>query len=456
MGWLSRLLHEEGFSLMRSSLVSVAIKAAAIALVMATSVALARHLGAADYGRFAFIQSIAFVLASLSTLGFRESANKIVSRYVVRGRLMPLGRFLLFGIIVITLASVVLATIGYGAIAYSPAMALKYGFSILAMLGMVVSLALLSFLAPALVALRRPVLSFTVENIGPRVIVLVAVLALVTGGLHLTTKIALDITIVGNLAPATAIAIFAFVRFKLPLGFPSRFSTVARTGRAWLCISLCMMTSPVISLIFSETSIIVLGASTSPGDVALYQIARRLAELATVCGAVATYLALPSIARFHAERRVDRLQRTIDIANVLTVIPGLCVLLALSVGGGEILRVFGSAFVGAYTVMLVLSAGRVADQFFGPVLEVLLMTGQHATASAINIMFAIGNVAVNCLLVPAWGSTGAAAGTVAVTLLWKASLYGVLRSRCPVEACLALRLTQRLFRGTPHPRVAPR
>lgn len=62
MGWLSRLLHEEGFSLMRSSLVSVAIKAAAIALVMATSVALARHLGAADYGRFAFIQSIALYL----------------------------------------------------------------------------------------------------------------------------------------------------------------------------------------------------------------------------------------------------------------------------------------------------------------------------------------------------------------------------------------------------------
>lgn len=456
MGWLSRLLREEGFSLLRSSVVSIGIKAAGIALVMASAVVLARYLGAADYGRFAFIQSMALVLASFSTLGFRESANKIVSRYAVRGRRMPLGRFLLFGIAIITLGSFVLAAIGHGAITTSSAMASKYGFSIWAMIGMVVSSALLLFLAPVLVALGRPVLSFTIENIGPRVIVLLAVLALVAAGLHLTTKLALDITIIGNLAPVAAIALFAFVRFRLPLGIPWHFSTAARTGRAWLWISLLMMTSPVISLAFSETSIIVLGASAPPGDVALFQVARRLAELATVCGAVAIYLALPSIARFHAERRIDRLQRTIDTANVLTVIPGLCVLLVLLAGGREILRVFGPAFVGAYTVMLILSVGRVAAQLFGPVLEVLLMTGQHATASAINIAFAVGNIAMNCLLIPVWGPIGAAVGTVGVTLLWKACLYRVLRARCPVETCLPLRATERLLRGATPSRVAPR
>src|SRR5579884_1770174 len=47
----SRLLREDGIALMRSSLLSVAIKAAGIALLLVVSVVLARHLGAAEYGR---------------------------------------------------------------------------------------------------------------------------------------------------------------------------------------------------------------------------------------------------------------------------------------------------------------------------------------------------------------------------------------------------------------------
>ncbi|HMD50964.1 MAG TPA: lipopolysaccharide biosynthesis protein [Bryobacteraceae bacterium] len=454
--WLSRLRRDEGVSLMRSSLLSVGIKAAGIALVMLVALVLARYLGAAEYGRLAFIQSIAFVLASLSTLGFRESANKIVARYAVRRQRVPLGRFLLFGIVVITMASALSAAIGHAAIAHVPAMRAKYGFPISAMMGLVAGLALLSFLAPVLVTLGRPVLSFAVENIGPRIIVLVAVLVLVASGVPLTANAALNLTVIGNVTPAALLAFLAFVGFRLPIYIRGRFSAVVRAGRAWLCISLCMMTSPLISLVFSETSIIVLGASAPPDDVALYQIARRLAELATVCGAVVTYLALPRIAKFQTERRIDRLQQTIDITNILTILPGLGVMLALLVEGRGILGLFGPAFVGAYTLTLVLSAGRVADQLFGPVLEVLLMTGQHAAASAINVTFAIANIAVNCLLVPAFGQIGAGAGTIAVTLLWKASLYAVLRSRCPVESCLPWRGTKRLFRSATHSRLAVR
>ena len=118
---------------------------------------------------------------------------------------------------------------------------------------------------------------------------------------------------------------------------PRRFSMAARERQGVAFhFPVYQCTSPIISLVFSETSILVLGAFAPPGDVGLYQVGRRLSELATVCGGVAIYVALPSIAKFHALRRADQVQRTVNIANSLTVVPGLCVLLVLIAEGGRI------------------------------------------------------------------------------------------------------------------------
>ncbi len=425
----------------------MAFKAAGLALVMAVAVVLARQLGAAEYGRLAFIQSAAFVLSAASTLGFRDSANKIVARYTVRRQNVLLSRFIVFGVLVIALSSVLSAVIGHNVIAHTTALSGKYDFPILAIVGMVVTLALLSFLAPALVALGEPVLSFALENVGPRVIVLVGALALGAIGAGLTADTALYLNIIGNLVPVIVLAAIIVSRFEFCIRMPRRFSIAARSGKAWLSISLFMMTSPIISLVFSETSILILGAFAPPGDVGLYQVGRRLSELATVCGGVAIYVALPSIAKFHALRRADQVQRTVNIANSLTVVPGLCVLLVLIAEGGRILSIFGPGFVGAYVATLILSSGRVADQLFGPVLEVLLMTGHHKTASSINIGFALVNIGANCLLVPLYGQVGAAIATVVVTLVWKASLYVVLRRRSSIETCVLLALPMRFHKG---------
>ncbi|MBV8457596.1 MAG: oligosaccharide flippase family protein, partial [Acetobacteraceae bacterium] len=198
---------------MRSSLVSVAIKAVSLALVIVVSVLMARCMGAVGYGRFAFMQSIAFVLGSFATLGFRESANRMVARYVVKQKRILLSRFILFGVTIITLTSALLAAIGHGVIVHLPELAGKYEFPLSTLFGMVATFALLSFLAPVLVALGRPVLSFTVENIVPRLIMLTAVVAVLAAGTRLEAGAALDLTVIGNLVPATFLAIFSFVRF---------------------------------------------------------------------------------------------------------------------------------------------------------------------------------------------------------------------------------------------------
>jgi O-antigen/teichoic acid export membrane protein len=434
--FLSDYVHGENLSLIRSSLVSLMIKGLGLVLVMVVALVLARQMGATEYGRLAYLQSIAFILSILCTLGLRDSANRLVARYVARGQRERLGQFITFGMAVIAAGAVVAVLLLQQILLRIPQMSAKFEFPLLSLIGFAASLGILSFLAPTVVALGRPVSSFALENVGPRVLLLTLAAAYTTSGHKLIAETAIDLNIIANFAPAIALGICVFVTCRIPLRAPKSVSAVARSGKAWLSISVLMMTSPVISLVFSETAILLLGASAQPADVALYQVARRVSEFVTVCGAVVSYLALPRIATHYARGQREQLQRTVDIVNVLSLVPAMCLVVLQVLAGKRLFLLFGHDFTDAYALALVLSLGRFAEQIFGPVLEILLMTGQHAVASRVNIAFAIINVATNWSLIQRYGLVGAAAATVLVALLWKASLYLVLRRSGVVESCL--------------------
>jgi O-antigen/teichoic acid export membrane protein len=437
----------ENRTFIKSAVSAVSLKGVSLVLVMFIAVLLARRMGPTEYGRLVYVQSVAFIFSSICTLGLRDAANRIVARYVARRHLKLLMRFILFGIVLIILVSCVSVPVVYLILLQVSDTFEAYRFPLLTIFSVVVSLALLSFLGPTLVALGRPVLSFALENVGPRLPILVVVLASMISSANLTAETALDVTILGYIAPAMILAAFIFVPFRLTVGMLKRPYHLVRNGRVWLSISLFMMTSPLISMVFSETAMIVLGAYAEPAEVAFYQVARRVSELAIVCGAVAIYIALPNIARYYTLRRYDELQHTVDIANLLTIIPSISVMLILIIGGDRLLLVFGPDFSGAYTATLILTVGRAADQLFGPALEILLMTGQQVIATWINALYGVLSISLSFALVPHYGQIGAAFATVSAGLLWKLNLYLIVRQRSSIQPCLLLALASRSQRA---------
>jgi O-antigen/teichoic acid export membrane protein len=439
--------RSDNLSFIKSAVSSILLKGLSLALVMVVAVLLARRMGPTEYGRLAYIQSVAFIISCICTLGLRDATNKIVARYTARRNLKLLGRFISSGIVIITLMSCMTVPIFYQLLLYTSDTFQDYLFPLWTVLAVVVSLGLLSYLGPTLVALGRPVLSFALEHVGPRLVIVIVALAYTICGASLTAETALDVTILGNVAPVMALVAFVFIPSRLPLTLPRQASYLLKNGRIWLSISLFMMTSPLISLVFSETAIIVLSAYAAPSEIAFYQIARRVSELATICGGVAIYIALPGIARYYILKRYDQLQDMIDITNMLTIIPSFSVTLILIMSGDRLLLLFGPEFSGAYTTALILAIGRALDQLLGPILEILFMIGQHAITTWINIAYGILTVLLNIALIPYYGQTGAATATVTAGLLWKATLYLILRRSSSIEPCLPLALARR----TRHP-----
>jgi O-antigen/teichoic acid export membrane protein len=119
------------------------------------------------------------------------------------------------------------------------------------------------------------------------------------------------------------------------------------------------------------------------------------------------------------------------------------VTLILILGGDKLLLVFGPDFSGAYAATLILTIGRTVDQFFGPALEILFMTGQQVTATWINVVYGVLSISLSFALIPHYGQIGAAFATVSVGIVWKLNLYLIVRRRSGVQPCLPIALASR-------------
>ncbi|MFO1128022.1 MAG: oligosaccharide flippase family protein [Rhodospirillales bacterium] len=416
-------------------------RAGGAALVMLVTVLVTRALGVEDYGRFAFLLSVAFLAVLFGGLGLPVAANRLLPRYRQRrrdGKGNTGGQFLLVGGAVVFAGSLMAAVAAVEAIRSFPAAGNLLPFPLWAIALYVSATAMISFLAPACRALDRPTTAALVDNIYPRLIILAGIGLFAVLGRALTLDSLLVLWAVAGWG-TVAVALVALFRHPEVVAAAGR-RLRARQVRVWLSLSTTMMITPVFYFVLSETDILCLGFFSDPADVGLYNVARRLAELMQFAYVAVNTLLLPRIAAAHAARDASRMQAIVDTMNVLVLIPATLVLVVLAAGGRTILSLFGAEFAQGWIVVLMLVVPRFIDLVLGPASEVLMMTGDQGRVARINIAAGVANLGLNLLLVPAWGAIGAATATAVTMIGWKSVLFVLCRRRIPVQTCLLARL----------------
>src|SRR5262249_8294675 len=155
--------RKEGMVLLRSSVAALCLKGASLVLVMLTAIVLTRKMGVLEYGRLAYIQSVAAVLAGICTLGFRESASRIAARYLTRKQFALLTSFVFLGISLVIATSTVAAIFVQQLIRYLPATSQHYVLPLWCLIALVITAGLNLFLSPVLVAMGCPLVSFGLD-----------------------------------------------------------------------------------------------------------------------------------------------------------------------------------------------------------------------------------------------------------------------------------------------------
>jgi O-antigen/teichoic acid export membrane protein len=209
------------------------------------------------------------------------------------------------------------------------------------------------------------------------------------------------------LATAIAFMLSLILLYKL-LPTAMRLANPLYKSRAWVVAALPLGIGRGLSTLNLQVDALMLGTLDSADAVALFTVAFQGTQLIAVLLVSLNATLGPDLARLHSKGNLDTLQSTmVRSARLVTVFTApLCLLLII--GGRYFLRIFGSEFVDAYPVLVILTFGQFFNVMTGSVGILLIMAG-YASSAMIGIAIGTGiHISLNIILIPQWGIAGAA------------------------------------------------
>jgi len=415
------LLNRKGQGSLRAYLVqgaawSFALKIAATGLAFITSIILARTLGAKGYGTYAYAMSLVGLLGVPATLGLPQLVLRNVAAYQARSEWG-----LMRGLLRWANEAVLLTSLGIGAIALLVSLVLRGHFN-----PTILAAFLLALTTLPLVALNR-LRSLTLRGLGYVVLgqlpdslirpfsflaLVVATYLLLGNRFNASWAVGVQ---VGATAIALGVGIFMLVRH---MPEEMKDSAPAYDSRAWVRSALPFLFIGGMQIINNQTDIVMLGALRGAEVVGIYRVATQAAQLVIFVLAAANMVLQPTIAKLYAVKDMQRLQGVATQSARVVLLVSVPIVVVLIVFGRWILLIFGQDFTKGATALAILSVGQLVNVAMGSVGLLLNMTGhERDTARGVGIA-AVINVVLNGILIPLWGTNGAATASATSVVVW--------------------------------------
>lgn len=189
-----------------------------------------------------------------------------------------------------------------------------------------------------------------------------------------------------------------------------------------------------LGIVNTQTDVLMLGFLGRPEDVGFYRIASRVASLVAFAMTAVGGTLAPRIAALHAVGKRAEMQILSTKATLATSLFALPMALALVFGGSWVLLLFGEEFQKGATALAILSVGQLINATMGMAVLLLTMTGHHALVARTLAVSAFLNIALNALLIPPFGVSGAALATTITYCTWTVALALLVRSRLDINA----------------------
>ncbi len=164
--------------------------------------------------------------------------------------------------------------------------------------------------------------------------------------------------------------------------------------------------------------VLMLGWLSTREEVGLYAIAAALASIGAVPANAVTSVFSSFIAELVYVKELERLNRLLKTVTrwlLIAAAPGYLVLFLLP---DQVLRIYEPAYLASITPLMVLVAAHLLNTICVPAMNTIPMAG-YSMLNLVNGVVALSlNVGLNWLLIPQYGSVGAAAATGITLVLW--------------------------------------
>lgn len=167
----------------------------------------------------------------------------------------------------------------------------------------------------------------------------------------------------------------------------------------------------ISAVIMGNAGIIILGWLKDTRDVGLFSVALQIALLTVFFLQVTNASVAPKIAALYADNKKIELEKMMQRVTKGLFFIGLFILLVFLFGGREILSLWGSEFIEAYLILIIIGVGQLINLSTGAVGFVLMMTGFERVLSRISLLHITLNIILNFILISMYGLLGAAIAT---------------------------------------------
>lgn len=155
----------------------------------------------------------------------------------------------------------------------------------------------------------------------------------------------------------------------------------------------------------------------------------------------ATAVLAPLIVEYYQKQDIDELnkimQSSIKLTSMMTLLLGIVVLVIYYV-----FIHFQGGYQSSENILYILLLSNIFNAFCGPVGYVLNMTGNQKQSLSISSQALILNLCLDLLLVPKYGSIGAAMGTLVSTVYWNSRMAHYSRIHLGIKATIFERRTR--------------
>ena len=393
----------------------IGLKIINVGLVYTMNLLLARFLGAAGYGSYAYAIAWLNLLIIPAVLGLEGLTTREVAVYHSQSQWGLMQGLLRWSNQVVGIMSIILV---------SASMFILWRWiptsgSTLSVFG----IAMLSLPFMAFARLRQSAMNalkgVVIGSIPESLIRPIFIITLLVGS-YIVFDGTVQVTwVMGIYTVASGVA-FIVGSYLLEIALPKECQQANAEYKplAWFRGSLPMLFIGGMYIVNGQTDTIMLGAMKAPEAVGLYTVANRGS---TIIGFVVQAFDAPLASVFaslYAEGNKRKLQNIVTKSCRMVLLATLPLTMVLIFLGHWFLLLFGEDFIQGKTVLTILCLGHMVNAFTGAVTMLLLMTGNERDTAIGVATSAVVNIILNTILIPRWGVEGAATATAISMVLW--------------------------------------
>jgi O-antigen/teichoic acid export membrane protein len=416
-----------------NAILAFAVRVASAAILFVSQVAIARWMGADQFGAYVYAWTLVLLLGGIASLGLNIGAIRIVSELRERAAHESLRGFLRSSRLFVLLTGTSLAALATGCVWLIAGWPPTGPWLTVAVILVAVPAYALTDLQDGICrGSARIASALLAPYIVRPLLVLGGVGALNAGGLPLDATVAAIIAVAATwIAWGVQTAMVQRdTRRLVPVGQRSY------DIRAWASTTAPLAVMSLFDLAMQHIDVVLISNLLSPADAGIYFAgAKTMSLILFVHYAVGSSMAN----RFAAisTRGDDAAMRAAVHESVRwTFWPSLVLAGVMLAAGQHILALFGPRFVAGYPVMCILAVAVLARAAIGPSEAVLNMTGGQRDCARSLVAAASANVALSLVLTPLFGIIGAAIAVASAMVLGAVLNWRAVRRNLGIDLAI--------------------